>query len=163
MSHRTEQKGLGLFSATFLFLVMIIFGTAIVTAVLYAVLLDLQIIRIGVTVNVLQEPIKTDAALLAFLETKTAEGIQMKELVVAAASQGRGKDLLVRGRVLNPKSEMEENLKELTGSGSFLLRTTEPEVLIAGDSELLTRRINSASIPIVLADGSVTKLELLTG
>ena len=34
-----KQKGLGLFSATFLFLVMIIFGTAIVTAVLYAVLL----------------------------------------------------------------------------------------------------------------------------
>ena len=158
-----KQKGLGLFSATFLFLVMIIFGTAIVTAVLYAVLLDLQIIRINVTVNVLQEPIKTDAALLSFLEVKTSEGIPMKELVVAAASQGRGKDILVRGKVLSPKLEMEENLKELTGSSSFLLRTTEPEVIIAGDSELLTRRINSASVPIVLSDGSTTVLELLTG
>ena len=158
-----KQKGLGLFSATFLFLVMIIFGTAIVTAVLYAVLLDLQIIRINVTVNVLQEPIKTDAALLSFLEVKTSEGIPMKELVVAAASQGRGKDILVRGKVLSPKLEMEENLKELTGSSSFLLRTTEPEVIIAGDSDLLTRRINSASVPIVLSDGSTTVLELLTG
>ncbi|MBI4015793.1 MAG: hypothetical protein HY362_03705 [Candidatus Aenigmarchaeota archaeon] len=158
-----KQKGIGLFSATFLFLVMIIFGTAIVTAVFYAVLLDIQLVRISVTVNVLQEPVKTDAALLSFLEVKTPEGIQMKELVVAAASQGRGKDILVRGKVLNPKTEMEEDLKELTGSSSFLLRTTEPEVIIAGDSDLLTRRINSASVPVVLADGSVTKLELLTG
>jgi len=168
------MKGITLLSDLFLLLILIVEVIIIVGLVwVFEIIYGVES-RVGITqpfnnpreviLNVLFKPVKYESALLAFLELdcKSCEQrISMKDILNAVAIQGK-KDVWLNGESIDAEEVSKELLDELLELKPYLLKTREPQIIIA-QSTTLPAQLQKVSTNLFLLDGAPIDLELYVG
>jgi hypothetical protein len=161
------MKGVELFSDIFLLFVLMAATVLIVAFVYYAWLAYGIESALGlvnprkIEMRILYYPVKYDSTLLTFLElTDTNSGLQMKKLLIAAAIQSNT-DIWIEGNSIDVSRVSERFLDDMI-TGSYVLKTSDPEMIIAEDGKVSTT-LQKVSTKLFDLDGYPVDLELYVG
>jgi len=155
------MKGAFLPAKVFQLFMLIIIGIGMTLIALLAASYAKDVHKIDVTLRLYHLPLKYENALLAFFETTDpGTGLPMKEIIAHAISQNNAKSVYVKGKTINLQLAAEPLMDKLTDNKDFLLRSVDPEVILAGNPEKVAGRAYKVSTLFVRPDGGTTELEL---
>lgn len=160
------MKGIELLSDLFILFMLIIIvilmcGLIWAFTLIYGVESSLGLVNPRqVTLRILFQPLKYESVLLTFLELEHQE-MPMKKILNVVAIQGTT-DIWIDGKTIDAKSVSEGFLTEILEEKTYLLKTINPEIIIARSSTL-SSSLQKVSTKLFLLDGESINLELYVG
>ena len=112
-----------------------------------------------VTLRIFFKPVEDESVLLSFLES-TYQGIPMKRIINVVAVQGTT-DIWLDNKFIDAKRASEYFLDQVYPGRGYMLKFSNPEIIIAESAISLKKDLQIVSTKLFLLDGSDVTLQLL--